>query len=69
MPLQSQTQPTRGNLRELCIPPFAAPPHCHLSCHRIATNAARKLQEERGKGQHGWVSPCSVTLRLCTALA
>uniref|UniRef100_A0A8B9Z576 Abhydrolase domain containing 12B n=1 Tax=Buteo japonicus TaxID=224669 RepID=A0A8B9Z576_9AVES len=23
----------------------------------IATNAARKLQEERGKGQHGWLSP------------
>ncbi|XP_029819476.1 protein ABHD12B [Manacus vitellinus] len=27
---------------------MAAPPHCHLPCHRIATNAARKLQEERG---------------------
>lgn len=29
----------------------AEPPHCHLSSRRIATNVARKLQEERGKGR------------------
>lgn len=33
------------------------PPPLHLFSCRIATNAARKLQEERGKGQWGSVGP------------
>lgn len=50
--LQSKTQEARWALGLLLWGTVVAePPHCHLSSCRIATNVARKLQEERGKGR------------------